>query len=68
MKMKQIKEIGEIFLPIIILSVIALIFTFGGTYVSSYFEARAYERVTGKQVSTWDAMFLKLRVEGCENE
>lgn len=31
--------------------------------VMSYFEARAYERVTGKRVSTWDAMFLDLRVQ-----
>lgn len=29
----------------------------------SYMEARAYERVTGKQVTTWDAMFLDLRVQ-----
>lgn len=29
----------------------------------SYLEARAYERVTGKPVSTFDAMFLDLRVQ-----
>jgi hypothetical protein len=28
----------------------------------SYFEAKAYNSVTGKNVSTWDAMFLELRV------
>lgn len=28
-----------------------------------YMEARAYERVTGKPVSMWDAMFLDLRVQ-----
>jgi hypothetical protein len=28
----------------------------------SHFEARAYERVTGRHVSTTDAMFLELRV------
>lgn len=28
-----------------------------------YMEARAYERVTGKHVSVWDAMFLDLRVQ-----
>lgn len=32
--------------------------------VPSYFEARAFERATGKSVSTWDAMFVQLRVEG----
>lgn len=30
--------------------------------VRSAMEARAYERVTGTSVSTWDAMFLDLRV------
>ena len=28
----------------------------------SYFEAKAYNHVTGKEVSTFDAMFLELRV------
>lgn len=32
--------------------------------VPAYFEARAYERVTGKSVSTWDAVWLQLRVDG----
>ena len=31
--------------------------------VVSYFEARAYTNVTGRHVSTWDAMFLDLRVQ-----
>lgn len=30
--------------------------------VHSYFEARAYNRITGSDVSTLDAMFLQLRV------
>jgi len=30
---------------------------------SSYFEAAAYERVTGQKVSTWDAMWVELRVQ-----
>lgn len=29
----------------------------------SYMEARAYNNVTGKRVSTWDAMFIELRVQ-----
>ena len=29
----------------------------------SYFEASSYNRVTGKDVSTFDAMFLELRVQ-----
>lgn len=34
-----------------------------GWILYSHFEARAYEQVTGKSVSTWDAMFLDLRVQ-----
>lgn len=33
------------------------------TAVSAYNEARAYQRVTGKTVTTWDAMWLDLRVQ-----
>jgi len=35
----------------------------GGWILYSHFEARAYERVTGKRISTWDAMWLDLRVQ-----
>lgn len=31
--------------------------------IASHFEARSFERVTGKSVSTWDAMFIELRVQ-----
>jgi hypothetical protein len=30
----------------------------------SYLEAAAFERITGKEVSLWDAMFLSLRIQG----
>ena len=30
---------------------------------SSAMEARTYSRLTGKQVSTWDAMWVELRVQ-----
>jgi hypothetical protein len=30
--------------------------------VASHFEARAFNRATGADVSTWDAMFVELRV------
>lgn len=29
----------------------------------SWMEARAFERVTGKHVSVWDAMWIELRVQ-----
>lgn len=36
---------------------------FGWIIGSAYFEAKAYNRITGANVSTWDAMFLELRVQ-----
>ena len=45
------------------------LFMFGGLAIVigfwvmvSHFEAKAYNNVTGKQISTWDAMFLDLRI------
>jgi len=29
----------------------------------SYMEARSYNSVTGKNVSTWDAMWIELRIQ-----
>lgn len=31
--------------------------------ISSHFEAKAYNRLTGAQTTTWDAMWLELRVQ-----
>lgn len=31
--------------------------------VKSYFEARAYNRLTGAHATTWDAMWVELRVQ-----
>jgi hypothetical protein len=47
--------------------VVAIVFAaiVGGTYVvGAYFEAEAFNRLTGKNVSTWDALFLELRIDG----
>ena len=42
---------------------VILFFVNSGWVVQSYFEARSFNKITGKDVSTWDAMFLKLRVD-----
>lgn len=34
----------------------------------SYFEAKTFSRLTGKSVSTWDAMWVELRIEGTNGE
>lgn len=31
--------------------------------LSAYQEARVYKKVTGKDVSTWDALWVELRIE-----
>ena len=31
--------------------------------VTSHYEAKTYSRLTGKEVTTWDAMWLELRVQ-----
>jgi len=35
----------------------------GSWVVSSHFEAKAFNSATGKKISTWDAMWIELRVQ-----
>lgn len=45
--------------------VAAVIIVVGGAWVLPiYLEARAYNHATGAHVSTWEAMFVDLRVQG----
>jgi len=48
-----------------LLAVIVVVLIIGGgiTYGNAYMEARAYNRITGANVSAWDAMFVNLRVD-----
>ena len=39
----------------------------GVVTIKAYFEAKAYNRITGAHVSTWDAIFLELRVQACDD-
>lgn len=41
--------------------VLALVVTIW--WAQSYFEAQAFNRATGSNVSTWDAMWVELRVQ-----
>lgn len=44
--------------------VIILFIVFPGICVfSAHMEAKAYNRITGQHVSTWDAMWVELRVQ-----
>ncbi len=61
-KWTEIKEEALAYMLIAGVAILLFLALGGSWVVRSYFEARAYERVTGKSVSTWDAMFLELRV------
>jgi len=56
--------------PILLVAIMFLVITFGALALwvgSSYFEAAAFNRVTGKAVSTFDAMWIELRVQEQSN-
>lgn len=40
-----------------------LLIALGGWATASYFEAQAFNHATGKSVTTWDAMWIELRVQ-----
>ncbi|AMV30887.1 hypothetical protein VN12_02145 [Pirellula sp. SH-Sr6A] len=42
---------------------LAVLFVIGLWMGSSAMEAKAFNRVTGKNVTMWDAMFIQLRVQ-----
>lgn len=55
-------EIWKFILAGILLIILIAGITFCACYFDAYFEAKAYERITGIKVITWDAMFVDLRV------
>lgn len=48
-----------------LVAVLAVIMGLAATVwiIKSWQEAEAYNRLTGKSVTTWDAMFLELRIQ-----
>lgn len=46
---------------------LALALAVGIWVTRSHFEAEAFNRVTGSNVSTWDAMWIELRVQEGES-
>lgn len=60
--MKDQSEVLSQVVMAVFLSIIGTVM--GVVWVSkSYMEARTFNRVTGAQVSTWDAMWIELRVQ-----
>ena len=60
--MKFIKENVDI-LPYGALYAMLFIVLTAAWIVGSHFEAKAYSELTGKEVTTWQAMWVKLRVD-----
>jgi len=53
-------------ITLIVYGIMGLLAIFGGISVwvtKSYFEAQSFNAVTGKDVSTWQAMWIQLRVQ-----
>ncbi len=43
--------------------IIAAIAALGGWTTASHFEAKVFNEITGRDVSTWQAMWVQLRVQ-----
>lgn len=52
---------GCVLIPLVFAAFFALIAAL--VLLPPYMEARSYERVTGRHVSMWDAMWIDLRVQ-----
>ena len=65
--MKDVRIGGLSIIEVIVIGFVVLML-FGGVFVQPYFEAQAYNRITGSNVSTWDAIWVQLRVNGCNGK
>lgn len=53
---------------VVTLSLLFLLILVSADVVKSKFEADAYNRATGSSVSTWDALWIELRVQASPKE
>lgn len=66
-KFDSLSSDAQYILIMSLLVVAVLTGSFGITFIKSYNEAKAFNRLTnGPQVTTWDAVWLDLRVEACK--
>jgi hypothetical protein len=56
------ENFASLLIGIALVLVTVCVFWFG----KSYFESRSYNRLTGGSSTTWDALFVQLRVQGVE--
>lgn len=54
------RKADRIYVALIVLGVLGI---FGVWWFGAAMEARAYNRATGADVTTWDAMWVELRVQ-----
>lgn len=59
----------EAFKLVFTAAMLAVVFLLAGcwSWVSAYNEAATYRRLTGKEVTTWDALWVDLRVQESVN-
>lgn len=57
------KETTGVILAALLVCVPGLAICAAGAVFSAYMEAAAYNRVTGKNVTTWDAIWVDLRIQ-----
>ena len=55
-------------MSMVICALVVAMLSAAGWVAVSYFEANAYNRATGSHVSTWDAMWIELRVQAAPKE
>lgn len=62
-KIKELFENLKEILPIVGIVCAVLLFAIIPWVLSSYFESTSYNRLTGATTTTWDAMWIELRVQ-----
>lgn len=65
--LKFINRNAEWLLPLVALLFLILLAPFI-MIIRSHMEAKAYNRLTGSDVTTWEAMWVELRVDGAPRD
>lgn len=56
------KDKIQIILAVVVIAGLILFFSL----IQPFFEARSFNKLTGNNASTWDAIWVELRVDGCK--
>ena len=63
---KRKEQIREVIKITMIIFVIILVISF--PIIKSFFEAKSYRKFCKTNVTTWDALWLDLRIDECRND